>query len=561
MLPTTVRALFDRAVAARDVLTTTGVARTITPAGVATLARRFITRTLPKGPTAILSVHAAHKPDQEALVDLSPAGSPGAISPERSPGASDTRLTFRQLDERIDRLARALLALGVRKGDKIAVMMRNGHRYLLTQWAALRVGAAVVQIGYRLKAGEVAHILGNAEPVVMIHDADLASVVGEATAQAGRRPRTVTVPEGFDALLAREPDQRLRPEGDGASAAVMVYTSGTTGRPKGAPRSLEKALHDSVLDFIRQVGIRTDERHLVVAPLYHSAAPVFIALIYALGGAVVMLEHFDPEQVLRAIDRERITSAFMVPTMLARLAALPVEVRRRYDTSSIRWLMSGAAPLPTDTARRIEEWMGPVLYNFYGSTETGLVTLALPGEHTARPGTVGRALLGNEIRLLDDDGREVKPGEVGELFVRSTMLVHGYHRDREATSQAMREGFFSVGDLGRVDEAGYYYLADRKHDMVISGGVNIYPWEIEQHLHTHPEIADVAVIGVPDPDWGESLKAFVVRSPGSAIDAAEVQRYCKSALADYKTPRSVVFVDALPRLPTGKVLKRELRKL
>jgi fatty-acyl-CoA synthase len=251
----------------------------------------------------------------------------------------------------------------------------------------------------------------------------------------------------------------------------------------------------------------------------------------------------------------------MVPTMLTRLAALPEETRKKYDVSSVRWLMSGAAPLPTETARRIEEWMGPVLYNFYGATETGLVTLAVPGEHTARPGTIGRALLGNEIRLLDDEGREVRRGEVGEVFVRNSMLVSGYHRDRDATSKAMRDGFFSVGDLGRVDADGYYYLADRKHDMVISGGVNIYPWEIEQHLHTHPEILEAAVIGVPDPEWGESLRAFIVKRAGAAIDASEVQRFCKSALADYKMPRSVVFLDALPRLPTGKVLKRELRTM
>lgn len=520
---------------------------TVTRQGVVTLARRIAKRTLPKGPTAIVAMHAAHRPSSEALIE------------------GDRRFTFGDLDANIDRLSRAWMARGLRRGDKVALMMRNGHRYLLGQWAALRVGAAVVQIGFRLKGAEVAHILTNAEPALIVHEADLAATIGEAIALAAQKPRCglVSAPDEFDELLARplSATDRHQPDGDGSTATIMIYTSGTTGRPKGASRTFEKSFHDSVLDFLGQVGVRSDERHLVVCPLYHSAAPAFVAMTFVVGGTVVLVEHFDPERVLQVIERERITSAFMVPTMLTRLAALPEEVRRKYDTSSIRWLLSGAAPLPTDTARRIEEWLGPVLFNFYGATETGLVTLALPREHTRRPGTIGRALLGNEIRILDDNGYEVPTGKVGEVFVRNSMLVSGYHRDGDATQKAMRDGFFSVGDLGRVDDDGYYYLADRKHDMVISGGVNIYPWEIEQHLHTHPEIMEAAVIGIPDAEWGESLRAFIVRRPGGVIEADEVQRFCKTALADYKMPRSVIFLDALPRLPTGKILKRELREL
>ncbi len=537
------RSLVERGRVARDVVRTTGVLGKLNPQGVATLATRAVRRTLPKGPTVLAALHAAHRPTDEALVD------------------DDLRLDWRAFDERVDRLARALLALGVRRGDRVALMLRNGHRYLLAQWALLRIGAPVVQIGYRLKAAEVAHVLGNAEPALVIHEEDFDAVVREAIRLSGARPRcgTLDAPRGFDALAAQEPRPELRPDGDGASAGVMIYTSGTTGRPKGASRTFEKSLHDCALDFVRQVGVTTDERHLVVCPLYHSAAPAFVTLTWLLGGAVILRDHFDPEDVLRTIERERVTSAFMVPTLYTRLAALPEEVRRRYDLSSLRWLMSGAAALPTETARRIEAWIGPKLYNFYGATETGLVTLALPGEHVGRPGTIGRPLLGVEVRLLDERGRDVPRGEVGEIYVRSTMLVAGYHRDREATSKAMRDGFFSVGDMGRVDEAGYYYLADRKTDMVISGGVNIYPLEIEQHLHTHPEVLEAAVVGVPDPEWGESLKAFVVRRDGATVDEQDVQRWCKQALADYKCPRQIVFLDALPRNPTGKILKRELR--
>jgi fatty-acyl-CoA synthase len=203
---------------------------------------------------------------------------------------------------------------------------------------------------------------------------------------------------------------------------------------------------------------------------------------------------------------------------------------------------------------------GPVLWNFYGSTETGLVTLAGPGDHLTRPGTIGRALRGNEVRLCDDTGHDVPEGQVGELFARNEMLISGYHKNEEATRASLRDGFFSVGDLGRRDRDNYYYLESRKHDMVISGGVNIYPREIEDHLHTHPAIVDAAVIGVPDPEWGETLRAFIVLRDGHQLSEQEVITYCQGGLADFKRPRKVTFLPELPRNPTGKILKRELRE-
>jgi fatty-acyl-CoA synthase len=537
-----VRVIARRGAAFREMVRTTGLGDSFSLRWLASIVRQA--RSLPKGPTAIVSVHALRDANKVALVD------------------EEKRLTYRELDEQIDRAANALSALGVGRGDRVALMMRNCRQYLLVQWATTRLGAVAVQIGYRLKAPEIAHILSNAEPIVVVHHADFAGVLQEAMKLSAVTPPggLVDVPEGIERLMAGASSRRApRASGGSETAGVMVYTSGTTGKPKGARRSFEKSLHDSVLDFISQTGIHRDDRHLVVCPLYHSAAPLFVALSYLVGATVVLREHFDPEDTLRIIERERITSAFMVPTMLGRIAGLPADVRARYDTSSLRWMMSGAAPLPTDTARRVEESLGPVLYNFYGSTETGLVTLARPGEHVARPGTIGRALLGNEIRLLDEQGREVPVGEVGEIYVRNSMLVEGYHRDSGATERAMRDGFFSVGDLGRVDAGGYYYLADRKHDMVISGGVNIYPLEIEQRIHEHPSVLECAVIGVPDPDWGEALRAFVVRRPGGALEADEVRAWCKEALADYKCPRTIEFLEVLPRLPTGKVLRRELR--
>jgi fatty-acyl-CoA synthase len=281
----------------------------------------------------------------------------------------------------------------------------------------------------------------------------------------------------------------------------------------------------------------------------------------ALGATIVLMNHFDPEGALDVIQKERITCTLMVPTMLIRISNLPDATIRNYDTSSLRWVMSGAAPLTTETARRFMEKFGPVLWNFYGATETGLVTLAGPGDHVTRPGTIGKAMRGNSIRLLDDAGNAVKPGEIGELYARNPTMIAGYHRNADATQSSQREGHFSVGDLGRVDADGYYYLESRKHDMVISGGVNIYPREIEDHLHTHPAILEAAVVGVPDPEWGESLRAFVVVRDGEHVSEAEVIDFCRKGLADFKRPRKVTFVAELPRNPTGKILKRELRDL
>jgi fatty-acyl-CoA synthase len=299
----------------------------------------------------------------------------------------------------------------------------------------------------------------------------------------------------------------------------------------------------------------------VVCPLYHSAAPGFVVMMMALGATIILMDQFDPVRALDIIERERVTCTLMVPTMIVRIANLPAASLDRVHTSSLRWVMSVAAPLSTDAARRFMARFGPILWNFYGATETGLVTLAGPGDHLSRPGTIGRALRGNEIRLVDDAGHDVPIGQVGELYVRNSMIISGYHKNDDAMRSAQRDGSFSVGDLGRRDADGYYYLESRKHDMVISGGVNIYPREIEDHLQTHPAILEASVIGVPDPEWGESLRAFVVLRDGHTLAEDAVIAYCREGLADFKRPRRVSFVAELPRNPTGKILKRALRDL
>jgi len=534
---------------ATGVLDRTGLLAALSPRGVAAFARRA--RGIRPGPHAAVMLHAANKPEKIALVQ------------------GTRRVRYDELDHRTNQLSHALIELGVGPGDRVAMMLPNSIEYLVAQQAMARIGATAVQIGYRLKGPEIAYILENSAPQAVIVHREYLSQMDDARRSAGLLGDDAVIVTGagegaqlrgqrWEQVLAAQ-DGTNPPRVGSRGGGVIIYTSGTTGKPKGANRDFRQVGLEAVADFMATMGMRHDDVHLVICPLYHSAAPAFAGMMMTLGATVVVCDHFDPEQILATIQRERVTSAFMVPTMLVRLTALDESVRRRYDTSSLRWICSGAAPLATDTARRFQEQFGYILWNFYGATETGMVTLAGPDDHAAHPGTVGRPLRGNEVRLLDEHGSDVAPGDVGEIYVRNSMLITGYHKNDEATDDARREGFFSVGDLARIDSDGFYYLESRKHDMVISGGVNIYPREIEDHLHTHPDILEVAVIGVPDSEWGESLKAFVVARQGARLSADDVIGHCREGLADYKCPRSVEFLDALPHNPTGKVLKRELR--
>lgn len=550
------RKRIDRVVFFANVLRDTKVVRPTTPARIARFVKDASRTKL--GPHLAAMFHAAAHPDKEALVEY---GTHGV-----------GRMSWGELDAAINRLANALITRGVRGGTRVALMLPNSSEYLIAQQALARLGASAVQIGYRLRAGEVAYILENSEPAAtIVYDEYLGTMI-QARAQSskggpmivcgggsGERASTPDIEDWERALASAAPDMPPRQRG-GDGGGVIVYTSGTTGKPKGASRAWKKTGFESIADMIHQVGMRSDDRHLVVCPLYHSAAPAFVAIMMSLGATIVLQNHFEPEAALDIIEKERITCSVMVPTMLIRLANLPAETLARYDTSSLRWVMSAAAPLTTEAARRFMAQFGPVLWNFYGATETGLVTLAGPHDHVTRPGTIGKRLRGTEIRLLDDAGNEVPAGEVGELFARTPTLIVGYHGNDEATRSALRDGFFSVGDVARADADGYYYLESRKHDMVISGGVNIYPREIEDHLSTHPAILEAAVVGVPDPEWGESLRAFVVLRNGQQLSETDVIDYCREGLADYKRPRKVTFLSELPRNPTGKVLKRELRE-
>lgn len=503
------------------------------------------------GPQVAVLFHALNHGDRDAVVGT-------------------TRFNYRELNLEINRLSHALASLGFSSGEAVALMLPNCTEHLVAQEAMPRVGGIAVQIGYRLKCSEIAHILDNSNPQVLIYHVDYEDEVRQAVAATQSLDETqilvVGAPEThevygsrYDDLLALQSDSLPHVAGS-SEGGVIIYTSGTTGQPKGAARRWKDTGIESVTDMMARVGMRTDDRHLVVCPLYHSAAMAFVKMMIGLGATIILHEQFDAESVLQAIEKEKITSTFMVPTMLVRLNTLDKEIRDRYDLSSLRWVMSGAAPLATGTATEFQRKYGRILHNFYGATETGTVTHAGPNDHATHPGSVGRALRGNELRVLDEEATQREVGEVGELYVRNAMIIDGYYGNEDATLKSMHDGFFSVGDLARLDKDGYLYLASRKHDLVISGGVNIYPREIEEHLQRHPDIVEAAVIGIPDDDWGESLRAFVTPRLGSEVSAEDIIGYCRSELADYKQPRSVVFLSELPRTPTGKILKRELRQ-
>ncbi|WP_394837224.1 AMP-binding protein [Pendulispora rubella] len=508
-----------------------------------------------QNPSQMYQVHAANTPDKVAL------------------RWRDQALTFGELEMRISRLAAGLSSRGLSRGSSLIVMMKNRPEFVEAQNAATRVGAAAVSVSWRSTAAELGYLATHSGAKFIFFNPELWPVVEEASralphlkksqfvvvgAEPGEVPKGVTA---YEELFDETPLENYAPANGAGDqeAAVVIYTSGTTGKPKGAVRKFPKDAFPAALRFIAQTPMRADDVHLVACPLYHSTAFGFLVLSQVLGATAVLMDEFKPEFFLRDVDRWGVTSTAVVPTMMHRVLSLEPEVFGRYRTRSLRTIICGGAPLPGPLGLRVMDHFGDILFNFYGATETGLVTLANPQDLRAAPGTIGRPIPGNDIRLLDDAGIEVARGEVGELYVKNKLLVAGYHKDDEATAASMREGFFSVGDLARKDRDGRYFIEGRKRDMIISGGVNIYPAEVESALEAHPDVAEVAVVGVEDAEWGERVRAFVVARPGSQLDDAYLKTWTRERLAGPKVPRDFVFLDALPRNATGKVIKRDLR--
>ncbi|SHJ33137.1 long-chain acyl-CoA synthetase [Roseomonas rosea] len=477
------------------------------------------------------------------------------------------------------RAASGLAALGVVPGDRIAVMMRNEPAYLEVILAADRLGAALVAINWHFRTDEAAHVLTDSGARVLIVHADLlpsiaASVPGDVTVIVAPTPPEVLEAYGIGAAPAVPPGVLDWPGWRDAhpprtaptppSLGMMLYTSGTTGRAKGVrrlPGTPEQ--HDSARRIRNLVGgARQGMRTAVVGPLYHAGPASSARVALAQAELIVVMPRFDAEGLLRAIEEHRLTHLALVPIMLVRLLKLPEPVRARYDVSSLEGVTHGGSACAPKVKRGMIEWWGPILSETYGSTEASLIAASRSEEWLRFPGTVGRALPGTSIRILDEDGRVLPPGEVGEIYVDSgpNALPFTYHNMPEERAQVERDGHVTNGDVGYLNEEGFLFITERKRDMVISGGVNIYPAEIEAALITHPGVLDCAVFGVPDAEYGEALVAAVQPHKGAAASAQQLREHLREHLAGYKVPRRIWLVDDMPRDSMGKVFKRRLRE-
>ncbi len=468
-------------------------------------------------------------------------------------------------------IARGVHALGLRRGDALAVVLPNYRAFFAAWLAATESGLYLVPVNSHLAPAEAAYVVANCEAKVLIGHEDLADLCRAAAVEAHLDAEHCFAVGKVDAFRPFA-DLTAWPAGappERSPGMVMMYTSGTTGVPKGVRRRLPEGDPNDVAADVAAAtcqgfGITVGTGvHLVCGPLYHAGPFVGASNALHAGHTVVIMRAWSPEGFLELVDRHRVTNTQMVPTMFSRLLALPPEVRDRYDVSSLESIFHTGAPCPVDLKSRLMEWLGPVVYETYGGTE-GAATIATPKRWLAKPGTVGRPIVGATVAIFDDDGNECAPGVAGTIYVGSARHdAAEYFKDPEKTRSIRRGDLVTLGDVGYLDDDGFLFLRDRKIDMVISGGVNIYPAEIEACLLGHDAVADVAVIGIPDDDWGEQVKAIVEPAPGNAASpelATELISFCHDRIARFKAPRSIEFVATLPRLPNGKIEKRRLRE-
>jgi acyl-CoA synthetase (AMP-forming)/AMP-acid ligase II len=495
-----------------------------------------------------VATHAAAKPDTPAVIE------------------GTREVSWRDYHERRNRLAHALARLGLRGGEHVIVYAPNSIEYLLASAAARVIGAVAIPMNHRLAAEEVAYILDDSDAAFVFVGDPFLVIAETVRARAPSVRHWVTLGRDRREWAAHVDD--LITGGDPAGATVsdsgnvggsMIYTAGTTGKPKGAlRRAVDQA---ALLPRLSAFDLVRPHVHLAAGPFYHSAPGAFALYTHIFGGTVVVMPKFDPEEALALIARHRVTSTFMAPILLKRIVDLPETVRARYDVSSMQVIVMAAAPCPMKVKDDVVRYFGPVLYEFYGSTELGVNTVLRPEDVLRKPGSCGRAAPGVELAVFDADGRPVKRGEPGELFVRRYDGVFDeYYKKPEATRQTQRGDWLSVGDVAWIDDEGFVYICDRVRDMVISGGVNIYPAEIEDVLHRHAAVQDVAVFGVPDDTWGERLHAAIQPRPGANLTPDELIEFARAHLAGYKVPREISFHAELPRDAAGKLLKRVLRE-
>ncbi|WP_407654408.1 acyl-CoA synthetase [Bradyrhizobium prioriisuperbiae] len=495
----------------------------------------------------------------------------GIISGDRCRSTTDVA-------ERARLIAGGLQSLGVKQGDSVCVLMRNDIAFLEAVYAIIMLGGYGVPVNWHFKPEEIAYVIGDSGSHVLIGHSDLlhkmrgaipdgVTILGvppppEVVASYRIEPGGLELPVGaidLDDWMARQ-----RPY-DGPELPPppnMIYTSGTTGHPKGVRRAAPTPEQLAYTNRMRAMiyGIRPQGRALLPGPLYHSAPNAYGIRAGRECDALVLMPRFDAEEFLRIVQDEKIDIIFMVPTMFIRLMKLPETVRAAYDMSSLRHVIHAAAPCPAEVKRAMIDWWGPVIYEFYGSTESGAVTFATPQDALKKPGTVGRISPGAELRFLSEAGDILPPGQIGEIYSRIPASADfTYHNRPEKRAEIDRDGFITSGDVGYIDDEGYVFISDRKRDMVISGGVNIYPAEIEAVLHGYPGVHDCAVFGIPDEEFGEALIAVIEPQGGVSLDLAAVRTHLKTQLADYKVPKHIEIRTELPREDSGKIFKRRLR--
>jgi long-chain acyl-CoA synthetase len=498
-------------------------------------------------------VHAKNQPEKPAVIM----------------GRSGESVTYGELDRRSIQLARLWQHHGLVPGDHIAIFSENQPRYFEVMWAALRSGLYVTTVNSYLSAEEVAYILDDSGSASLVTTTAKADVAAKALRNAPgvRLPLVIGDGDRFESYIDAIAAMPADPLEEEPAGEMMLYSSGTTGQPKGIKRPLSgKSVHEGMLisGLLGGVfGMDADTVYLSPAPLYHSAPIGFTLGVQALGGTVVAMERFDPVEALGLIQAHRATHSQWVPTMFIRMLKLPDEERTRHDVSSMQVAVHAAAPCPVEVKKQMMDWWGPVLWEYYAGTELNGFCLVKPDDWLEHPGTVGKPLIG-EIHILDEEGNEQPTGEPGTIYFGGAppYEYHNAPQKTESVKDPAGHGWTTLGDVGYLDDDGWLYLTDRKAFMIISGGVNIYPQEIEDCLVLHPKVADVAVFGIPDDEMGEAVMAVVQPADGITGDDAlanELRDYTREHIAHFKCPRRIEFLDELPRLPTGKLYKRKLR--
>lgn len=483
------------------------------------------------------------------------------ITPEKvAVICNNQKLTYAEIHSRAQSLASTLYEMGLRQGDKIALYSQNALQ-IPEIWTGMNLlKLSSIPLNWHLKSEELNYILTDSQCENIIYQEHLRQEVLNSGVKLKNRIVIGNASEGeipYEHLLHLKKLDFDFAYGD--YPKTIVYTSGTTGKPKGAERTTATSFMIFVTTSVYEFGLKHSDVHLTICPLYHSAPIVFMVLQLVLGATNVIMTKFNAEEMLSLVEKYKVTSTFVVPYMVIELLNQPEPVMKKYDLSSLKTVICAAAPLSPEHKRKFQKRFGKILYEFYGATETGINTILKPEDIDKKAESVGKILPFNKIKILDEDKRELPENTSGEIYIKNPFLMNGYYRKDVDTRRSMYKRYLSVGDVGKIDADGFLYITDRKSDMVISGGVNIYPVEIENVLLNHPAIKYAAVIGVPDEKWGEKLKAFIVKKEGTNTTPEELVLYLRERIASFKIPKEWEFVDSLPISPSGKLLKRMLR--